>query len=127
MLGTAATSSRIVGLRFPPAVNAARNCLLLLARDGTAITKKPNAASCPLRAYETRGARRLPGPWNTLLRDYARNFLTWSVISRPLAGEAPSIDLVLGYHKADNSPLSKAFLSRVDNMIDHVARSSGQS
>jgi LysR family hca operon transcriptional activator len=55
-----------------------------------------------------------------LLPDYARNFLTLSVISRPLAGEAPSIDLVLGYHKANNSPLLKTFLSRVDDMISHV-------
>ena len=53
----------------------------------------------------------------TLLPNYARNFLTRSVVSRPLAGEAPSIDLVLGYHKANNSPLLKTFLSRVDDMI----------
>ncbi len=57
-----------------------------------------------------------------LLPEFARNFLTWSVIARPLAGEAPSIDLVLGYHKANNSPLLKTFLSRVDDMIGHVAR-----
>ena len=62
-----------------------------------------------------------------LLPDYARNFLTWSVIGRPLAGEAPSIDLVLGYHKANNSPLLKTFLSRVDAMISHVAKSPGKS
>ena len=59
-----------------------------------------------------------------LLPDFARNFLTLSVIARPLAGEAPSIDLVLGYHKANNSPLLKTFLSRVDDMISHVAKSS---
>jgi LysR family hca operon transcriptional activator len=58
-----------------------------------------------------------------LLPDYARNFLTLSVVSRPLAGEAPSIDLVLGYHKANNAPLLKTFLSRVDDMIGHVAKS----
>jgi LysR family hca operon transcriptional activator len=58
-----------------------------------------------------------------LLPSFARNFLTRSVISRPLAGEAPSIDLVLGYHKANNSPLLKTFLSRVDDMIGHVAKS----
>jgi len=61
-----------------------------------------------------------------LLPDYARNFLTLSVISRPLAGAAPSIDLVLGYHKANNSLLLKTFLSRVDDMISHVAKSSGK-
>jgi LysR family hca operon transcriptional activator len=58
-----------------------------------------------------------------LLPAFARNFLTLSVISRPLAGEAPSIDLVLGYHKANNSPLLRTFLSRVDDMISHVAKS----
>jgi LysR family hca operon transcriptional activator len=62
-----------------------------------------------------------------LLPVYARNFLTLSVISRPLAGEAPSIDLVLGYHKANNSPLLRTFLSRVDDMITHVAKSSEKS
>jgi LysR family hca operon transcriptional activator len=58
-----------------------------------------------------------------LLPDYARNFLTLSVISRPLAGAAPSIDLVLGYHKANNAPLLRTFLSRVDDLIGHVAKS----
>jgi LysR family transcriptional regulator, hca operon transcriptional activator len=62
-----------------------------------------------------------------LLPAYARNFLTWSVTSRPLEGEAPSIDLVLGYHKANNSPLLRTFLSRVDEMIRHVSASSGKS
>jgi LysR family transcriptional regulator, hca operon transcriptional activator len=62
-----------------------------------------------------------------LLPAYARNFLTLSVTSRPLEGEAPSIDLVLGYHKANNSPLLRTFLSRVDEMIRHVSKSSGTS
>src|SRR5258708_8028703 len=52
-----------------------------------------------------------------LLPDFARNFLTRSVVSRPLAGDAPSIDLVLGYHKANNSPLLRTLLCRVDDMI----------
>jgi LysR family hca operon transcriptional activator len=58
-----------------------------------------------------------------LLPNYARNFLTWSVTSRPLVGEAPSIDLVLGYHKANTSPLLRTFLSRVDELIGHASRS----
>jgi len=58
-----------------------------------------------------------------LLPDFARNFLTRSVTSRPLAGAAPSIDLVLGHHKANNSPLLKTFHSRDDDMISHVAKS----
>jgi LysR family transcriptional regulator, hca operon transcriptional activator len=62
-----------------------------------------------------------------LLPDFARNFLTRSVTSRPLEGSAPSIDLVLGYHEADNSPLLRTFLSRVDTMIRHVSKGSGTS
>ena len=57
-----------------------------------------------------------------LLPDFARNFLTWSVISRPLNGEAPAIDLVLGYHKANNSPLLRLFLSRTEEMIGRVSK-----
>jgi LysR family transcriptional regulator, hca operon transcriptional activator len=61
-----------------------------------------------------------------LLPNFARNFLTWSVISRPLEGTVPTIDLVLGYHKANTSPLLKLFLSRVDDMIARVSESSGE-
>ncbi len=59
-----------------------------------------------------------------LLPSYARNFLAWSVISRPLAGEAPSIDLVLGYHKANKLPLLKLLLSRAEEMIGRVSKNS---
>jgi LysR family transcriptional regulator, hca operon transcriptional activator len=57
-----------------------------------------------------------------LLPLYTRNFLPSSVTSRPIKGEAPAIDLVLGYHKENNSPLLKLFLSRVDDLIDHVSK-----
>jgi LysR family hca operon transcriptional activator len=57
-----------------------------------------------------------------LLPQYASNFLTWSVISRPLAGEAPAIDLVLGHHKASPSPLLKLLLVRTPDMIARVAQ-----
>jgi len=60
-----------------------------------------------------------------LLPDFARNFLTRLVISRPLAGEAPSIDLVLGYHKANTSCLLKLFLSRTDELVARVSRPFG--
>ena len=61
-----------------------------------------------------------------LLPRYALNFLPRSVVSRPLAGNAPTIDLVLGYDKANASPLLKLFLSRTDDLIARVsARPSG--
>ena len=56
-----------------------------------------------------------------LLPAYARNFLPWSVISRPLQGEVPSIDLVMGYHKANKSPILRAFLSKSEALIARVA------
>ncbi len=43
-----------------------------------------------------------------LLPAYAKNFLPRSVTSRPIRGDAPTVDLVLGYHKANSSPLLKA-------------------
>jgi LysR family hca operon transcriptional activator len=56
-----------------------------------------------------------------LLPLYALNFLPRSVVSRPLAGDAPTIDLVLGYHKANTSPLLKLFLSRTDDLVARVS------
>jgi LysR family hca operon transcriptional activator len=51
-----------------------------------------------------------------LLPTYARNFLPWSVISRPLRGNAPTIDLVVGYNTANRSPILELFLSRLDEI-----------
>jgi DNA-binding transcriptional LysR family regulator len=51
-----------------------------------------------------------------LMPAYAENLLPWSVISRPLAGEAPTIDLAVGYSKENTSPILKLFLSRIDDL-----------
>ena len=56
-----------------------------------------------------------------LLPAYAQNFLPSSVTSRPLKGNAPSIDLVLGYKKANQSPILKLLLSRLDELIARVS------
>jgi LysR family hca operon transcriptional activator len=56
-----------------------------------------------------------------LLPAYAQNFLPWSVISRPLSGEVPTIDLVVGYNQANTSPILKLFLSRIDDLIARVS------
>src|SRR6266478_453164 len=40
-----------------------------------------------------------------LMPAYAKNLLPWSVVSRPLEGEAPTIDLAVGYSKANTSPI----------------------
>jgi LysR family transcriptional regulator, hca operon transcriptional activator len=51
-----------------------------------------------------------------LMPAYARNLLPWSVVSRPLEGEAPTIDLAVGYKKSNTSPILKLFLSRLDEL-----------
>jgi LysR family hca operon transcriptional activator len=51
-----------------------------------------------------------------LMPAYARNLLPWSVVSRPLEGEAPTIDLAVGYSKANTSPILKLFLSRLEEL-----------
>jgi LysR family transcriptional regulator, hca operon transcriptional activator len=52
-----------------------------------------------------------------LLPASIEKLLTWSVTSRPLKGEAPTIDLVVGYHKANTSPILRKFLSGIDDLI----------
>jgi LysR family hca operon transcriptional activator len=46
-----------------------------------------------------------------LMPAYAKNLLPWSVVSRPLEGEAPTIDLVIGYDKPNASPTLALFLA----------------
>jgi LysR family transcriptional regulator, hca operon transcriptional activator len=55
-----------------------------------------------------------------LLPRYAQNFLPGSVVSRPIKGKTPAIDLVVGYHKANTSPILKLFLSKIDELIRRV-------
>src|SRR5258708_4140729 len=59
-----------------------------------------------------------------LLPCYAQNFLPSSVTSRPLKGGTPTIELVLGYKKSNESPILKPLLSRLDEL---VARASNKT
>jgi LysR family hca operon transcriptional activator len=52
-----------------------------------------------------------------LLPAYAQNFLPSSVTSRPLNGNAPTVDLVLGYRKSNQSPVLKLLLSRLGELV----------
>jgi LysR family transcriptional regulator, hca operon transcriptional activator len=52
-----------------------------------------------------------------LLPAYAQNLLPSSVTSRPLRGIVPTVDLVLGYRKANQSPILKLLLSKLDKLI----------
>jgi LysR family hca operon transcriptional activator len=61
----------------------------------------------------TRGVALLPAS--------AENFLTWAVVVRPLKGETPTIDLVVGYHKANTSPILRTFLSKIDDLTRRLS------
>jgi len=73
-----------------------------------------NLAMAMSLVASTRGVAFLPA--------YAQNFLPWSVISRPIKGDAPTIDLVIGYNRANASPTLKLFLSRLDELIARVSK-----
>jgi LysR family hca operon transcriptional activator len=93
-----------------PTVRAAIEAYL--EREGVALAPShqiDNLAMAMSLVASTRGVALLP--------EYAKNFLPWSVTSRPLAGEPPTIDLVIGFNRANASPTLKLFLSRFDEMI----------
>jgi LysR family transcriptional regulator, hca operon transcriptional activator len=52
-----------------------------------------------------------------LMPAYAKNLLPSSVVSRPLEGEAPTIEVAVGYSKSNSSPILKLFLSRFDELV----------
>ena len=87
-----------------------------LKRSGLDITPAHEADNLAMGislVASTRGVGLLPA--------YAQNFLPSSVISRPIKGDVPTIDLVVGYNKSNTSPILKLFLSRIDDLIGRVS------
>jgi LysR family hca operon transcriptional activator len=60
-----------------------------------------------------------------ILPAYAQNFLPSSVTSRPLKGDTPTVDLVLGYRKSNQSPILKLLLSKLDRLIASASTKTG--
>ena len=52
-----------------------------------------------------------------LLPTYVEPLLPWSVVSRPLKGEPPAIEVAVGYRLDNPSPVLKTFLSGIDQLI----------
>lgn len=55
-----------------------------------------------------------------MLPESIRGYLPPHITSRPVAGERPTVDLVVGYHKANLSPILKRFLSTVDELAERI-------
>jgi LysR family hca operon transcriptional activator len=59
----------------------------------------------------------------SLLPLYIQNLLPKTVVSRPIQGAPPMVDLVIGYNEANKSPLLKFLLTKVDEMKFRVSKS----
>jgi hypothetical protein len=62
--------------------------------------------------------------WRCYLRTRRISFPGLSSAA-PLDGDVPTIDLVIGYSKANTSPILKLFLSRLDELIARVSKKFG--
>jgi LysR family hca operon transcriptional activator len=62
----------------------------------------------------------------SLLPLYSQNLLPKTVVSRPMRGAPPMVDLVIGYNEANTSPLLKIVLSKVDDLKFRVTKSSAE-
>ena len=51
---------------------------------------------------------------------YTVKLLPARLVTRPLEGDVPTIDLVVGYLRTNRSPFLKAFLSKLDTLIARV-------
>jgi LysR family hca operon transcriptional activator len=51
-----------------------------------------------------------------MLPAYTQQYLPETITTRPVMGEVPTLDLVIAYHKANNSPILKLLLSNVGNL-----------
>ncbi|MFC0397974.1 LysR substrate-binding domain-containing protein [Paraburkholderia rhizosphaerae] len=60
----------------------------------------------------------------TLIPAYVQNLMPWSVVSRPLEGDVPTIELAVGYSPGNKAPIVSLFLSRVDELISRIAKRS---
>jgi LysR family hca operon transcriptional activator len=90
-----------------------------LKKSGLEITpahEVDNLAMAMSLVASTRGVALLPA--------YAQNFLPWSVISRPLTGEVPTIDLAVGYRKSNPSATLKLFVSKLHELAPVLVRKS---
>ena len=57
-----------------------------------------------------------------LIPSYVEPLMPWSVVSRPLAGKVPTIDLVVGYSESNPSPILQLFLAHLDELRASVGK-----
>ncbi len=88
-----------------------------LEHEGVAITPAQlvdNPAMVMSLVASTRGIALIPS--------YVEPLMPWSVVSRPLADNAPTIDLVVGYSESNQSPILQLFLAHLDELMTRVGK-----
>ena len=88
-----------------------------LASEGVQMTPAQsvdNPAMVMSLVASTRGVALIPS--------YVEPLMPWSVVSRPLAGTPPLVDLVVGYSPSNQSPILYLFLSHLDELMARVGR-----
>jgi LysR family hca operon transcriptional activator len=86
-----------------------------LAKAGVQVTPAQcvdNPAMVMSLVASTRGVALIPS--------YVEPLMPWSVVSRPLAGTPPMVDLVVGYSPSNQSPILHLFLSHLDELMARV-------
>jgi LysR family hca operon transcriptional activator len=63
----------------------------------------------------------------SLVPSYLQALMPWSVVSRPLAGEGATIELVVGHSRANESPVLKMFLSRLEELTRLASNAGARS
>lgn len=89
-----------------------------LSRSGVDITPDhdvDNLAMAISLIASTRGVGLAPA--------YIQKLLPATLVSRPLQGDVPTIDLVVGYLETNHSPFLKSFLSNLETLIARVSES----
>ena len=106
---------QLVGQPFVGMANKARVLHAVvedyLRREGVALTPTQgvdNPAMVMSLVASTRGLALIP--------DYVKGLLPWSVVSRPLEGDVPTVDLVVGHSRSNASPTLRLFLSRLGEL-----------
>jgi LysR family hca operon transcriptional activator len=56
----------------------------------------------------------------TLLPAYVKHYLPETVTTRPVRGEAPTLDLIIAFQKANDSPILKLLISRAGKLAGTV-------
>ena len=55
-----------------------------------------------------------------MLPESINDYLPSHITSRTMVGGRPTVDLVLGYHRANTSPILKSFLSKIDALAARI-------